>query len=225
MLAHNTNYGAKRNTNKIKYIVIHYTGVDGDIDTNNVKYFQRTANIKASAHYFVDSDSITQSVPDNYTAYHCGAKNYKHKTCRNANSIGIEICDEIKDGRMYPKQQTIENVLLLTEELMKKYNVPKENVIRHYDVTGKLCPAYWVDNTKWKNEFWSKLNNAKPINNNYLVRITADVLNVRQLPTTKSKVVTTVRQNGVYTIIEEKDGWGRLKSGAGWISLNYTEKL
>ena len=226
VLAHKTNYGGKRNTNDIKYIVIHYTGVDGDFASNNVKYFQREPNIKASAHYFVGSESIIQSVPDDFVAWHCGGKSYRHKVCRNANSIGIEICDEVKDGVFKPKQKTVENVIMLTEHLMKKYNVPKENVIRHYDVTGKLCPAYWVDDTRWRNEFWNKLNNGsvdtfKP----YLVKITASVLNVRKAPNTNSKIVTTVKKDGVYTIVDAVGTWGKLKSGAGWISLNYTKRM
>ena len=48
--------------------------------------------------------------------------------------------------------------MLKDKSLMKKYNIPKENIIRHFDVTGKLCPAYWVDDAKWKSEFWNKLN-------------------------------------------------------------------
>lgn len=59
----------------------------------------------------------------------------------------------------------------------------------------------------------------------YVVRITASVLNVRREATTKSKVVTTVKKNECYTIVEEKDGWGRLKSDRGWISLKYTVRL
>lgn len=154
-LADKSNYGSKR-TLPIKYIVIHYTGNDGDTDENNGKYFQGV-NRQASAHYFVDDDSITQSVPDDFVAWHCGAKTYKHRLCRNSNSIGIEICDDVKNGKIYPSAQTITNVLELTVYLMKKYNIPKENVIRHYDVTGKLCPAYWVDDAKWKSEFWNKI--------------------------------------------------------------------
>ena len=42
--------------------------------------------------------------------------------------------------------------------LMKKYNVPAENVVRHFDVTGKLCPAYWTNDAVWKKEFWNKIN-------------------------------------------------------------------
>ena len=160
-LANRKNYGAKRSLSDIKYIVIHYTANDGDTDEGNGNYFHNNY-IGASAHYFVDDDSVTQSVPDNYCAYHCGSKNgYKHLSCRNSNSIGIEICDDIKNGVIYPSQKTIENVLELTEYLMNKYNIPKSNVIRHYDVTGKLCPAYWCGTTekdnKWKTEFWNKI--------------------------------------------------------------------
>jgi N-acetylmuramoyl-L-alanine amidase CwlA len=156
-LAHRNNYGVERPLSNIEYIVIHYTANDGDSDQNNGKYFAREY-VGASAHYFVDSDSITQSVPDNYIAFHCGANVYTHKECRNHNSIGIEICDDVKNGVIYPSAKTIQNALELTRSLMKKYGVPAEHIIRHYDVTGKKCPAFWVDDTKWKKEFWNKLS-------------------------------------------------------------------
>lgn len=57
------------------------------------------------------------------------------------------------------------------------------------------------------------------------VKVTTDVLNVRQGPSTNTAIATTVKKGDVYTIIEEKDGWGKLKSGAGWISLAYTEEV
>lgn len=59
----------------------------------------------------------------------------------------------------------------------------------------------------------------------YKVKVTADVLNVRAGAGTNYKVVTTVKKNQVYTIVDEKNGFGKLKSGAGWISLNYTKKV
>ena len=58
----------------------------------------------------------------------------------------------------------------------------------------------------------------------YTVKITANVLNVRSGPGTNYKVVTSIKKNEVYTIVEKKNGWGKLKSGAGWISLKYTKK-
>ena len=155
-LALRSNYGGERPLSDIRYIVIHYTANDGDSDQNNGTYFHNNY-VGSSAHYFVDSDSITQSVPDNFVAYHCGANTYKHKDCRNYNSIGIEICDDVRNGTIYPSEKTIQNVLELTRSLMQKYDIPVEHIIRHYDVTGKICPAYWVDDAKWKNEFWNKI--------------------------------------------------------------------
>lgn len=59
----------------------------------------------------------------------------------------------------------------------------------------------------------------------YVVRIKASLLNVRKNPDIKSPIQTQVRRNGLFTIVAEKGGWGKLKSGAGWISLDYVEKV
>lgn len=59
----------------------------------------------------------------------------------------------------------------------------------------------------------------------YLVRVTVDSLNVRKSPTTSSAIVTTVKKGGVYTIVEVSNGFGRLKSNIGWISLDCTERV
>lgn len=149
---HNSNYSAKRGGNPIKYVVIHYTANNGDTAQNNCKYFN-SPNRKASAHYFVGSDGVFQSVQDIHTAWHCGGSSYKHKYCRNANSIGIEMCSKIDgNGKYYIENSVIDNAIDLTKYLMDKYNIPSNNVIRHYDVTGKACPEPFVrDENIWKN--------------------------------------------------------------------------
>ena len=155
--AHTSNFERGR-TKPIEYIVMHYTANNGDTAKNNADYFANNSNLLASANYFVDEVSEWQSVKDTDTAYHCGAKTYKHKACRNSNSIGIELCSR-KDanGNYYFKEETIKRAAKLVKELMKKYNIPIENVIRHYDVTGKNCPAPMVsDASLWK-EFLSML--------------------------------------------------------------------
>lgn len=66
-----------------------------------------------------------------------------------------------------------------------------------------------------------------PSNSNfncYTVKITADVLNVRKGPGVNYGIATTVKKGEVYTIVGEQNGWGKLKSGAGWIALEYTSK-
>lgn len=170
--AHSSNFKSGR-TSIIKYIVIHYTANNGDTAKNNTDYFANNKNLSASAHYFVDENEIWQSVKEGDTAYHCGANTYKHKECRNYNSIGIELCSrKYADGTYYIKSETVANAIELTKELMAKYSVPVENVIRHYDVTGKNCPAPFVkDETLWqdfKNRLSKKIevvDNKNTINN------------------------------------------------------------
>lgn len=62
-------------------------------------------------------------------------------------------------------------------------------------------------------------------NVNYIVEVTADVLHVRKEPTTNSSIVTNVKKPYRYTIVEERNGWGRLKSNVGWIKLSYTKRV
>ena len=90
------------NAKKTRYIVVHYTSNRGDTAKNNADYFVRE-KIKASAHFFVDENKIWASVPENYVAWHCGAKRYRHTECRNTNSIGVEICMNDKAGNIRMK--------------------------------------------------------------------------------------------------------------------------
>ena len=144
------------NSRDIEYIVIHYTSNKGDTANNNAVYFSRQKlNPPASAHYFVDENEIWQSVHDADIAWHCGAKTYKHKECRNSNSIGIEVCMNDKNGNV--RLGSIENAIPLTKELIQKYNIPIKNVIRHYDVTGKNCPEPMVENESLWNDFKNSL--------------------------------------------------------------------
>lgn len=130
---------------KIKYIVIHYTANNGDTALGNAKYFHNNKNIKASAHYFVDEKEIWQAVKESDTAYHCGGTSYVHKECRNTNAIGIEMCSR-KDGsgRYYIKPETVQRAVELTRQLMAKYGIDSSHVLRHYDVTRKKCPEPFV---------------------------------------------------------------------------------
>lgn len=143
----------KGQTSRIKYIVIHYTGSKADAK-QQTEYFAG-GNRGASAHYFVGfNGDVWQSVEDANVAWHVGSKTYKHPYCRNDNSIGIELCSKtnasvnIADANWYFEDPTIKSAIELTKELMAKYKIPVENVIRHYDVTGKCCPAPFVYNNK-----------------------------------------------------------------------------
>ena len=143
---------ARGRTQPIEFLVIHYTANNGDTVQNNLDYFAGNA-VGASAHYFVDENGYGQSVKDADTAWHCGASSYRHPTCRNANSIGMELCSR-KDskGNYYFMDQTVYNAAALARQLMQTYGIDRAHVLRHYDVTGKRCPAPMVDNpTLWEN--------------------------------------------------------------------------
>ena len=137
----NTANFSRGRSQKVKYLVIHYTSNQGDTAKNNADYFARE-KVGASAHYFCDESEIWQSVKDTDTAWHCGAKTYKHPECRNSNSIGIEICMNDKSGNV--RQGSIDTAAELARYLMKRYGILLANVIRHHDVTGKDCPAPMV---------------------------------------------------------------------------------
>jgi N-acetylmuramoyl-L-alanine amidase CwlA len=174
-LANRSNYGKARALSDIKFIVVHYTSNDGDTDENNGKYFRNNI-VKASAHYFVDDDSITQSVPDDYVAYSVGGSRYSnYKTtggasfygkATNANTLNIELCDDVRNGSVYPSAGVIANAIDLVKTKMAQYGIPASNVIRHFDVTGKACPAYWSGtaekNALWISEFKNKLGGTTP---------------------------------------------------------------
>lgn len=182
----------------------------------------------------------------------CSIAGSLYGICKNNNSISIEMCSRKKntasltvtDDDWYLTNATVNNAIKLTKYLMKLYNIDINHVITHCHVTGKWCPQPWVKNeaalAQWR-EFLEKvagtavlvetkvetkpqevIQGGKPCN--YTVRITTDSLNVRTGPGTMYSVVRTVSNPSVYTIVAEQDGFGRLKSNVGWISLAYTER-
>lgn len=134
---------------EIKYIVIHDTGNDTDSAEANANYFC-SADRQASAHYFVDDDSIVQVVEDANAAWHCGDGAGKYGIT-NRNSLGIEMCRVNNDVTPVTEANTIE----LIKYLMKKYNVPINNVVRHHDASGKNCPSAFSNNN------WERWNTFK----------------------------------------------------------------
>ena len=154
---HPKNRGGTRPAAAIRYLVIHYTGNDGDRAANNARYY-RDHVVKASAHYFV-GDDIYQSVEDLGIAWAVGGKMWSDcpqtgggrlfLTANNYNTLSIELCDTRRDGTLMATEATLERAAELGRALMEMYDIPIERVIRHFDVTGKHCPAYFMDDKKW----------------------------------------------------------------------------
>lgn len=142
-LLSNINYTPAKNR-EIEYLVIHYVGATGGAK-NNCLYFQNVYR-GASAHYFVDhSGEVWQCVEDKNISWHCGSDNPK---INNSNSIGIEMCCRKNSSGWYFEEATVKATKELAKEIMAKYNIPIERVVRHYDVSGKNCPEPYVRNSK-----------------------------------------------------------------------------
>lgn len=124
---------------KVNGIVIHYTANPGATAIANRNYFENlkdTHTTKASSHFVVGLEGeIVQCIPTAEIAY---ASND-----RNSDTISIECCYKNEDGSF--EQATYDSVIRLTAWLCEKFGLTSEDVIRHYDVTGKLCPLYYVE--------------------------------------------------------------------------------
>lgn len=169
--ANRENFTAKqRKLSDIAYLVVHYTGNRGDTAKNNADYFAREVT-GTSAHYFVDEREVWQSVPENHAAWHCGTKGtYYHPACRNANSIGVEVCMLDKQGRV--RQASVDRAAELVRELMRKHGIPADRVVRHYDVTHKDCPAPMVSDPALWRAFQTKLTQEDENDVKYYEKLT-----------------------------------------------------
>ena len=133
-------YSQGRSGRSIEEIAVHYTGSAASA-RNNAVYFARNERQGASAHYFVDdiSDEIYQSVRDQDTAWAVG--DWDH----NCKSISVEV---VSAGEGFSGEETAKAAWLV-QTLQRKYGIPDSKVIRHYDVSGKRCPAPYIDPAKW----------------------------------------------------------------------------
>lgn len=131
-----------------KRICVHYTGQAGAGADRLALYYKNVAsgmfpdksNNWTSTQYIVGlNGKVIRIVPDNEVAYAASGK--------NDGTLHIEVCY----SKAYGEFETVSISALreLVQYLMKKYNIPAGNVLRHYDLTGKYCPWYYVDENRW----------------------------------------------------------------------------
>ncbi len=120
-------------------IVIHYTANPGTTAQENRNYFEGlkdTGATYASSHFVIGLEGeIIQCLPSSEISY---ASNF-----RNSDTLSIECCHPDDSGQF--TDATYEALVQLTAWLCENFQVPADQVIRHYDVTGKECPKYFVD--------------------------------------------------------------------------------
>ena len=132
--------GTKRE--HVRDIVIHYVANPGTSAIQNRNYFEGlkdqsgSKTVSASSHYIIGSDgTILQCIPLDEVAY----GNYP----RNDDTVSIECCHPDSDGRF--TAATIKSLIRLTGWLCRELSLNEKHIIRHYDVSGKNCPKYYVE--------------------------------------------------------------------------------
>lgn len=136
---------------KVNGVVVHYTANPGTTAMQNRDYFEGLAEskeTKASSHFIIGLDGeIVQCIP-------CSEISYASND-RNSDTISIECCIEDDTGKF--NDSTYQSLVELTTWLMGRYELDTEDIIRHYDVTGKICPKYYVENESAWEQFHKDL--------------------------------------------------------------------
>ena len=182
----------------------------------------------ASAHYGINGKNIGQYVDEADTAWHCGNFSY------NQRSIGIELAnDQGASGKWHVSDKTIETAIKLIADICKRNGISKLNYTG--DLSGNLCMHCWVAATacpgtylktkfKYIADEVNKILAGKTPDVPFLVKVTIKKLYIRKGPGTSYKNKGFIKP-GVYTITKVDGDWGKLKSGAGWISLKYASRV
>lgn len=161
----------------IKYIAIHYTAGGSSAPGRAISMKSSWEKTKrASADFGVDDKNMVQFNPDlrNYKCWSVGDKKNPYSgggrlygIAGNGNTISIEICSNLKKGYdaskvnhegWYFTEESLENAIKLTKILMKKFNIDIDHVVRHYDISGKVCPGLksWNDAKGNNSSEWLK---------------------------------------------------------------------
>ena len=195
-------------------IVVHNTANDASA-IKEITYMINN-NSSTGFHYAVDDIQVVQGIPENRNAFHCGDG---RNGIGNRQGIGIEICYSRSGGEKFITAE--KNASKFIAQLLIKYGWSIDQVTKHQDYSGKYCPHRTLD-IGWK-RFLNMVKANMPTT--FKVRVNATELNYRAGAGTQHKINGTVKRGEVYTIVETVNGWGKLKSGAGWINLKHCDRI
>lgn len=203
--------GDLRTRSKTTRIILHHAAATSCTVEDIDRWHKDNGWTCIGYHFFVNKKGeVYRGRKENTVGAHAGDN--------NTDSIGV--CAEGNFEKETMPEVQKEALKELVAYLKDKYGISK--VQGHKDVNATACPG--------KNYPFDEIAKAKPADKKpattkeYLVKVTANVLNIREGAGTKYKVVGQIKDKGTYTIVETKNNWGKLKSGAGWICLDYTTK-
>lgn len=204
---------------------------------------------KASSNYGIGTDGRIALYVDEKDRSWCSSNGNNDNR-----AITIEVANDGGAPDWHVSNEALKSLIKLCADICKRNDikelkwkgdktligqVDKQNMTVHRWFAAKACPGDYLYNL---HSYIAEETNKILKNPNsqyepptaipdqpaafqpYLVKVIVDALNIRKGPGTNYEKVGCIRTFGIYTIVEEKDGWGRLKSGAGWIKLKYTER-
>lgn len=212
--------GSLQTRSKTTRIILHHAAATNCTADDIDRWHKGNGWTCIGYHFFVNKKGeLYRGRKENAVGAHAGNN--------NTDSIGICAEGNFENETMSGVQK--EALKELVAYLKNKYGISK--VQRHKDVNSTACPG--------RNYPFNEIANAKSeskkeetkaeVTTGYLVKVDTACLNIREKPGTEYDVVGQITDRGTYTIVAESDGkgakkWGKLKSGSGWIALDYTVK-
>ena len=215
---------------KIDKITIHHMA--GNLSVEKCGDVFAPKSRKASSNYGVGSDGRVGLYVDEAN------RAWTSSNAANDNrAVTIEVANDGGAPDWHVSDKALEKTIELCVDICKRNGIPRLNYTG--DKSGNLTMHKWFANTTCPGPYLeSKFpyiaeevnkrlggETVRPEASAYRVKITASLLNVRKGPGTNYRVATAVKKDEVYTIVSESNGWGKLKSGAGWIKLSYTKRV
>lgn len=216
---------------QIKKITIHH--VAGVLTAAEIGNVFQPKSAKSSSNYGIGKDtSVGMYVEEKDRAWTSSS------AANDNEAVTIEVSNCEVGGQWRVSDEVLEKLIVLCVDICKRNGIAELNFTG--DKTGNLtmhkwfaptaCPGPYLESkfpyiaAEVNKRLKSESTVAVPSGCPYTIRITCDALNVRGGPGINYPRNTIIRDKKKYTIVEEQNGWGKLKSGAGWISLNYTER-
>lgn len=233
-----SNYSS-RNGQKITKIVIHHMAAN----LTGKQCYQVWRTREASAHYAIDkSGNISQLVHEKFRAWSVA------NAYQDSRSVTIECANSTGSPSWKVSSATIKSLIKLVADIAYRNNFKK--ITYTGSTSGTLMMHCWFCSTACPGPYLKKqfsyiareadkllqqkrkgtsasssTSSSTTSSSSYKVKVTCDELNIRSGAGTNYKIVGSIKDKGVYTITQTKGSWGKLKSGKGWICLDYTKKL
>ena len=233
--ANSSNFARGREGNKVKKITIHHmAGVLTSEQCGNI--FQKP-NRQASSNYGIGNDGdIAIYVSEDDRAWTSSNK------ANDIQAITIEVSNSSIGGDYPVSDKAFNSLVNLCVDICNRYNFKltytgdkNGSLTRHNMFAATTCPGSYLQskfqeiadlvNSKLDKKVEKEELREDKRDKSYLIRVTSSALNIRNGAGTQYKINGCIRDKGVYTIVETISNWGKLKSGLGWICLDYTRNI